>query len=106
MINVNIIFFYFRNIIPLYDAYLLLLSKIQTARDHQLMDFIQVATNICMIQDLFPTLNPDLCSVPCLMDIVRALLAIKYRVRWEYSEYTRNKLEVSLGRICQVRKVK
>ena len=35
-----------------------------------------MATNICMIhQDLLP--YPDLCRVPHLMDIVRALQAIK-----------------------------
>jgi len=32
-----------------------------------------MATNICMTQDLLP--YPDLCRVPYLMDIVRALLA-------------------------------
>ena len=110
VINVNIIFFIseilFHSRMPTY--YFLIRSRLPgttscwwTSSRWQVL-----ATNICMIQDLFPTLNPDLCSVPCLMDIVRALLAIKYRVRWEYSEYTRNKLEVSLGRICQVRKVK
>ncbi len=52
-------------------------------QDHQLLtDFTRwqvvcghMATNICMTQDLLP--YHDLCRVPYLMDIVRALLAIK-----------------------------
>ena len=59
-------------------------SNDNIVRDHQLlMNFTRwqvvyghMATNICMTQDLLP--YHDLCRVPYLRDIVRALLAISY----------------------------